>query len=194
VPAVVAIERAAFVAGWPPTAFEKELATNAMARYLLLERVGGMARAEAIGFAGLWLMVDQAHIVTVAVHPDERRRNYGSLLVHAMLLLARESGMDEATLEVRQSNDAARALYRRYGFHEVGSRKRYYPDNGEDAVIMTTPSLTSARYEELLAQLKTGHEVAFAAELGTCLDLETYGVNRDEAQVATLLGPRGELS
>ncbi|MFN0144894.1 MAG: ribosomal protein S18-alanine N-acetyltransferase [Dehalococcoidia bacterium] len=176
IPAVEQVERAAFGAGWPAAAFERELTANTMARYLLLERVEAeRGPAALIGFGGLWLMVDQAHIVTVAVDPQEQRQGYGSLLVHALVVLARESGMDEATLEVRESNGAARGLYRGYGFHEVGARKRYYSDNGEDAVIMTTESLRSAGYQQKLDRNRERLAAAFGVGLGSSLDSESYG-------------------
>jgi ribosomal-protein-alanine N-acetyltransferase len=148
VPEVLAVERDAFTTGWPPTAFEREITQNQMARYVVLREDGRL-----VGFAGLWLMVDQAHVVTVAVTPDAQGRGYGRLLVHGLLQLARREGMASATLEVRESNAAARALYREYGFYEVGIRKRYYTDNHEDAVIMTTEEFTSDAFQGRLAGL-----------------------------------------
>lgn len=147
-PAVAAIERAAYNATWPPTAFEHELTGNRLARYIVVEDANSL-----VGFAGLWLMVDQAHVVTVAVDPEQQRRGLGRLLVHALIGIALDEGMESATLEVRVSNEPARALYREYGFYEVGLRKRYYSDNGEDALIMTTEALASPPYQERLAQL-----------------------------------------
>jgi ribosomal-protein-alanine N-acetyltransferase len=149
VPEVMAVERAAYSGGWPATAFERELTGNGMARYIVLEEAG----AGIAGFAGLWLMVDEAHVVTVAVLPEERRRGLGRLLVHGLVDLAIEHGMSVATLEVRESNQAARALYREYGFYEVGERKRYYSDNRENAVIMTTEELTGPAYQRRLEGL-----------------------------------------
>lgn len=149
-PRVIELEEAAFCPAWPRTAFEKELSGNGMARYLLLEDASG----ELLGFAGLWLMVDEAHVVTVGVWPHLRRQGYGRLLVHALVLLARDCGMTSATLEVRQSNAAARALYAAYGFYEVGERKRYYADNGEDAVIMTTEGFDTPAYQRRLQRLE----------------------------------------
>ena len=149
VPAVLAIEEEAFTTGWPPTAFERELLHNQMARYLVL-----LEGHSLVGFAGLWLMVDEAHVVTVAVAPAVRGRGYGRLLVHALIELARREGMGAATLEVRVSNEAARALYREYGFHEVGVRKRYYSDNKEDAVIMTTEEFDTEAFEQRLRMLE----------------------------------------
>ncbi len=149
VPVVMAVERAAYSGGWPATAFERELTGNGMARYIVLEGAGGGIK----GFAGLWLMVDEAHVVTVAVVPEERRRGLGRVLVHGLIGVAIDHGMSLATLEVRVSNEAARALYREYGFYEVGTRKRYYSDNHEDAVIMTTEGLTSPAYQRPAARL-----------------------------------------
>jgi ribosomal-protein-alanine N-acetyltransferase len=156
VPAVMAIERASFDAGWPATAFERELSQNQMARYIVAERTDAEGEAELAGFAGLWLMLDEAHVVTVAVLPYLRGRGIGRLLVHGLIELARASAMTVATLECRESNTIARRLYSRYGFYEVGVRKRYYSDNQEDAIIMTTEALRSPAYERRLSQL-TSH-------------------------------------
>jgi len=149
VAAVMAVERAAYGEGWPSTAFERELTRNPMARYIVVEDGEG----RIVGFAGLWLMVDEAHVVTVAVLPQERRGGLGRLLVHGLIQVAIDHGMTVATLEVRESNAGARALYREYGFYEVGRRKRYYADNHEDAVIMTTEAMTSPAYQRRLARL-----------------------------------------
>lgn len=147
---VIAVERAAYSPGWPATAFERELTQNGMARYVVLRRPGDESIA---GFAGLWLMVDEAHVVTVAVLPEERRHGYGRVLVHGLMHVALHNEMTAATLEVRASNTAARALYRGYGFYEVGERKRYYSDNREDAIIMTTEDIGGEAYRARLAHL-----------------------------------------
>ena len=91
---------------------------------------------EVVGVGSLWLGVDEAHISAVAVAGEARRRGHGRRLVRALVALAGSLGAEAVTLEVRASNEAARALYRGCGFEEVGERRRYYPD-GEDAVIMT---------------------------------------------------------
>lgn len=140
------IERLSFDDGWAATAFESELRNNGAARYVLLERRDGAGTWRVIGFAGLWLQFDEAHVVTVAVLPEERRNGYGRILVHALVEIARHYSMADATLEARESNVAARGLYARYGFWEVGERIRYYADNGENAVIMTTEALNSERF------------------------------------------------
>jgi ribosomal-protein-alanine N-acetyltransferase len=150
IPEVEAIEVASFESGWSPTAFQRELESNRLARYLVVREP---ARAEIAGVAGLWLVVDEAHVVTVAVRPELRRAGYGRLLVHALIELARAEGMANATLECREANEAARNLYRDYGFYEVGRRVRYYADNNEDAIIMTTEKLESPAYRERLQRL-----------------------------------------
>lgn len=157
VPAVAAIEDAAFSPGWPRTAFLRELEQNKVARYIVLTRepvAKPGAAAEMIGFAGCWLLLDEAHVVTVAVAPEHRRNGFGRLLVHGLIDLARREGMAVATLECRVSNTPARALYRDYGFYEVGTRRHYYADNQEDAVIMTTEEFGSAPYRERYARLQ----------------------------------------
>jgi ribosomal-protein-alanine N-acetyltransferase len=150
---VMAIEQASFEAGWPATAFERELSQNQMARYIVAEQVALDSSRQLAGFAGLWLMLDEAHVVTVAVLPQLRGRGIGRLLVHGLIELARDSAMSVATLECRVSNAVARRLYAGYGFYEVGLRKRYYSDNQEDAVIMTTEELASPAYERRLVRL-----------------------------------------
>jgi ribosomal-protein-alanine N-acetyltransferase len=115
------------------------------------------ASASIIGFAGLWLMVDEAHITTIAVHPDYRRRGLGELLLTSLIDIGYEIGAKWITLEVRVSNYTAQNLYRKYGFREAGIRHRYYSDNGEDALIMWTEEIHSPsylpRYNELKAAL-----------------------------------------
>ena len=152
-PAVHAIERASFFPPWPDEAYRNELQTNRLATYLV-------ARLDdvVIGFAGLWLMVDEAHVTTFAVDPAWRRRTVGERLLVALLDVAMARGAREATLEVRLSNMGARRLYEKYGFRPVGLRPRYYTDNGEDALIMTTDPLDSPSMRERLAGLRAALE------------------------------------
>ena len=102
-------------------------------------------------------MVGEAHIVTVAVRQRYRRMGIGERLVIAALDLALESEQEVATLEVRASNEAAQLLYVKYGFARLGLRKRYYTDNNEDAVIMTTPDLASEGFRTQLNYLRARH-------------------------------------
>ena len=139
IPAVLEIERASFTTPWPPEAFEQELRHNRLARYAVARQGSAV-----VGYAGVWLMVDEAHITTFAVHPDWRRQGIGRRLLLAMLTVAEELKATRMTLEVRVSNLAAQALYGTHGFAIAGRRERYYTDDGEDAFVMTTPPLHSA--------------------------------------------------
>jgi ribosomal-protein-alanine N-acetyltransferase len=134
--AVHAIEREAFSTPWPPHAYRQELESNRLAHYLVA-RWGD----EIVGFAGMWLLVDEAHVTTFATRRTWRRQGIGERLLLALLDLARARGAHEATLEVRPSNKAARRLYEKYGFRNAGVRPGYYTDNHEDALIMTTEPL-----------------------------------------------------
>ena len=154
-PAIQAIERAAFSAPWPANAYRTELETNKLAHYLVV-RVG----AEIAGFAGLWLMVDEAHITTFAIAPAWRRNHLAERLLVAILDIALDRQATEATLEVRLSNLPARRLYEKFGFRPVGVRPRYYSDNNEDALIMTTEPLRSPEMSARLAERRARLENA----------------------------------
>ena len=146
-PAVQEIERASFTTPWPAHAYQAELETNKLARYLVV-RIG----REVVAYAGIWLIVDEAHITTFAVAPAWRRRRIGERLLVAALDLSIARGAREATLEVRLSNLPARRLYEKFGFRPVGVRPRYYSDNNEDALIMTTEPLRSPEMSARLAE------------------------------------------
>jgi [ribosomal protein S18]-alanine N-acetyltransferase len=149
-PAVHAIEEASFTAPWPPHAYRSELESNRLAHYLVA-RAGDTIAA----YGGMWLMVDEAHITTFAIHPAWRRQRIGERLLLAFLDLAIDRGAREATLEVRLSNLPARRLYEKYGFRPVGLRPRYYSDDNEDALIMTTEPLKEPAMRERIAGLRT---------------------------------------
>jgi ribosomal-protein-alanine N-acetyltransferase len=148
-PAVHRIERASFSSPWPDDAYRSELQTNRLASYLVAR-----AGDEVVGFGGIWLMVDEAHITTFAVDPAWRRQGIGERLLLALLDVALVRRAREATLEVRLSNVAARRLYEKYGFRPVGLRPNYYSDDGEDALIMTTETLDGPAMRGRLAGLR----------------------------------------
>ena len=110
--------------------------------------------ASIVGFAGLWLMVDEAHITTIAMHPDSRRQGLGELMLASLIDISYDIGAKWVTLEVRVSNYAAQNLYRKYGFREAGLRHRYYSDNQEDALIMWTDEINSPAYKQKFLELK----------------------------------------
>jgi ribosomal-protein-alanine N-acetyltransferase len=103
-----------------------------------------------IGYAGLWLMTDEAHITTIAVDPDFQGNGIGELLVVGLIDRARQIGARWLTLEVRVSNEVAQRLYEKYTFKEMGLRRRYYSDNGEDALVMWTDPIDSDTFQETL--------------------------------------------
>jgi len=110
--------------------------------------------ASIIGFAGLWLMVDEAHITTIAMHPNFRRLGLGEYMLASLIDIAFSIGAKWVKLEVRVTNYNAQNLYRKYGFHEAGIRHRYYSDNNEDALIMWTEEINSSAYKQKFQDLK----------------------------------------
>ena len=151
--AVREIERRSFSTPWPAHAYPAEIETNRLAHYRVARLDGRI-----VAFAGIWLMLDEAHIPTFAVDPEFRRRSIGERLLLAMLDVAIGKGAREATLEVRLSNVAARRLYEKYGFRPVGLRPRYYSDDNEDALIMTTEPLGEPAMQARLARLRASLE------------------------------------
>jgi [ribosomal protein S18]-alanine N-acetyltransferase len=145
VSAVHEIERLSFSTPWPAYAFEQELKGNRLARYVVAR-----AGDRVVGFAGVWLMVDDAHVTTFGVHPDWRRQGIGRQLLLNLVELSGTIGARRMTLEVRVSNVAAQALYRAFGFEIAGRRPHYYTDDGEDALIMSTPDLSDAAMRRLI--------------------------------------------
>lgn len=130
-PEVLAIERASFVTPWTRQGFVFELLHNECARYIV-----ALVAGRVVGYAGIWVLLDEAHLTSIAVHPEWRGRGLGRALMEEMLALARSLGVRAMTLEVRPSNLPARRLYASLGFEERGRRKGYYADTGEDALIM----------------------------------------------------------
>ena len=161
--AVHAIERASFTAPWPAERLPQRARD---------EPAGALPRRPGrtttiVGYGGMWLMVDEAHITTFAVHPAWRRQRIGERLLLAFLDLAIDRGAREATLEVRLSNLPARRLYEKYGFRPVGLRPRYYSDDDEDALIMTTEPLAEPAMRERIARLRAALDASPAPTAAT---------------------------
>ena len=148
-PAIHEIEKQSFTTPWPPHAYRSELESNDLAQY-----VSAWLGGRIVAYAGMWLVVDEAHITTFAVDPAWRRRRIGDRLLMALLDLAVARGARDATLEVRVSNLAARRLYEKFGFRPLGIRPRYYTDDGEDALVMTTPPFSDPGMAERLDRLR----------------------------------------
>lgn len=121
------------------------------------ERTGAI-----LGYAGMWLMLDEAHITTIAMRTKWRGRGLGELLLASLVETAFDVGAHRVTLEVRVSNEPAQKLYRKYGFSQEGVRPRYYSDNNEDAYIMTTSNIRDdsyrANFEDLVRALRSRFE------------------------------------
>lgn len=131
VPVIAAIEREVFTVPWSAEAFVSELKHNQFARYTVME-----LDRNIIGYGGMWVVMDEAHVTNVAVRAPYRGRGYGEMLMRRLMQTAREQGAKSMTLEVRVSNEVAQNLYRKLGFVQNGIRPRYYTDNLEDAYIM----------------------------------------------------------
>jgi ribosomal-protein-alanine N-acetyltransferase len=129
--AVMAIENVSFPIPWRREAFLFEILLNETADYVV-----ALYRDQVVGYGGMWLVLDEAHITNIAVHPDCRGRGIGRRILQELIKRAALRGATKMTLEVRPSNLIARKLYRDLGFEEKGVRKRYYQDNHEDAIIM----------------------------------------------------------
>lgn len=133
---VLEIEKVSFPTPWSHRAFKGELLQNDFAHYTV-----AIYNEAVIGYGGMWIVLDEAHITNVAVRPDLRGRNIGKALMLEIIRQAVVRGVNSMTLEVRPSNSAARRLYQVLGFQERGLRKRYYSDTNEDAIIMWKENL-----------------------------------------------------
>jgi [ribosomal protein S18]-alanine N-acetyltransferase len=163
---VLEIEQLSFSAPWSARAYRYEIAQNdhstmlvvrpappsrpLTARWLRFARPG--LREPILGYAGFWLLVEDAHIATIAVHPEWRGQGLGEVLLVSLLREAIKIGAYRATLEVRVSNTVAQGLYRKYGFQTVSRSKHYYADNNEDAYIMATPPFKTPGFVDSLTK------------------------------------------
>jgi len=105
-----------------------------------------------VGYAGLWLMTDEAHITTIAVDPEYQGNGIGELLLLGLIERSVQIGAHWLTLEVRVTNRVAQALYEKYTFKEMGLRRRYYSDNGEDALVMWTDPIESDTFQDAVRE------------------------------------------
>ncbi len=136
--AVHKIESLCFSSPWSKDSFRDEIKSNICARYIV-----AVLNGKIVGYGGMWLIINEAHITNIAVHPLFRRKSIGSGLLKAMIHLAHdELGIKKMTLEVRKSNHSAQSMYRKFGFLVAGERKKYY-ENNEDATIMWCNDITA---------------------------------------------------
>lgn len=141
-------------AGGVPFGGVRRAVSSLLRPFGLAERVEPSGSGGILGFAGMWLMFDEAHITTIGVKKTMRGRGLGELMLVRLIEQAREMGAKRLTLEVRVSNQVAQELYRKYTFKEEGVRKRYYSDDGEDALIMWSDRLDDPAFVQLFAELK----------------------------------------
>lgn len=147
--AVRVIEEAAYgTDAWSRRTLEDEL-VNGFSSYVVAEAPSG----RVAGFAGIWFMRDQVHLVTIAVDPPFQRLGIAARLLLNCFEQARKAEMPSLVLEVRESNTTAQALYERFGFKRLGRLRNYYKDDGEDALVMETPSLDDEAQQHLIAGL-----------------------------------------
>ncbi|HEX9332805.1 MAG TPA: ribosomal protein S18-alanine N-acetyltransferase [Anaerolineales bacterium] len=136
VPAVIELDQKSFSLPWPERSFRFELTDNSAARCWVAEVDG-----KVVGMIVVWLIVDEAHVATLATHPDFRRQGIAKILLAHTLRRLIDEGARSSFLEVRESNLIAQDMYRKFGYKEVGRRRRYYRDNDEDAILMNLDSL-----------------------------------------------------
>ncbi|MGI6296695.1 MAG: ribosomal protein S18-alanine N-acetyltransferase [Armatimonadota bacterium] len=148
VPSVMVIERECFTAPWRESSYLTEL-SNRSAYYVV-----ACVDDEIVGYAGQWVIMDEAHITTLGVAKQYRGRAIGEQLLIAMLEEAVRQNAKRATLEVRDSNIIAQNLYHKYGFQTVAIRRGYYTDNHEDAQVMWVENISSIEYDARLTELK----------------------------------------
>lgn len=143
---VIEVETASFVEPWSRALFAEEIAQPTR-RYITATDAGSV-----LGYGGIMLVGEDAHVVTLAVEPEHREKGLASRLLMALIDIARANGARHLTLEVRESNKAALELYRKFGFEPAGIRKGYYAT--EDAVVMWAVDIDSADYEVTLAPIR----------------------------------------
>lgn len=137
---VHAIEVETFPEPWSLQSFQEEMTRSACARYIVAEEDGAV-----LGYAGAWLILDEGHITNVAVTKSRRGEGIGEALMRALMQYAANMGVQYMTLEVRKTNLIAQALYRKLHFIQLGVRKRYYEDNGEDALLYVCQEMPEAK-------------------------------------------------
>ena len=142
------IERSSFPTPWNTQAYVTEIA-NPSACYLV-----AVLGDRVVGYGGTWVIMDEAHITTIAVDPAYRGRMIGDRLLAELLAAGQKKGATRATLEVRESNEVAQRLYDKYGFAWVALRKGYYSDNNENAIIMWIDDMTRSDWRQRFAGLR----------------------------------------
>jgi [ribosomal protein S18]-alanine N-acetyltransferase len=145
---IMAIERQVYPRPWSPSLFVSEMTTGRNRAYLV-----ALAGRAVVGYAGLILYGDEAHVTTIAVDPEFQRLKIGTRLLYELVHEALELGARAVSLEVRVTNWGAQRLYGRFGFRPVGVRRNYYQETNEDALVMWTDNIHTREYHELLERV-----------------------------------------
>lgn len=140
IPAVIELDQKSFSLPWPERSFRFELTDNPASRCWVAE-----VDRKVVAMIVVWLLVDEAHVATVATDPDFRRQGIAKKLLSHTLRRLMDEGARSSFLEVRESNIAAQEMYRKFGYVKIGRRRRYYRDNDEDAILMNLDSLNAER-------------------------------------------------
>lgn len=146
---VVQIETLSFPSTWPQNAFSNEIHENKLAHYFV-----GRVDGKVVAYGGIWVILEDSHITTIAVHPQARGKRYGELMLLHLLDETIAKGASWITLEVRETNTVAQNLYRKYGFTIVSTRRGYYSDNNENALVMWAGNLKGPLYLNRLDALR----------------------------------------
>jgi [ribosomal protein S18]-alanine N-acetyltransferase len=155
--AVLRIEDLSFSTSWPSNAFSNEIRDNKLAHYFT-----GRLDGQVVAYGGIWVILEDSHITTIAVHPDRRGLKLGEEMLIKLLDEAIAQGASWITLEVRESNEVAQKLYRKYGFTTVSTRRGYYSDNGENALVMWAGNLKGELYGARLRVLRAALDAEIA--------------------------------
>jgi ribosomal-protein-alanine N-acetyltransferase len=149
VPRVHEIDLLSFSMPWPEKSYLFELMENPTTLALVAELISPGGGLVIVGMVVVWIVVDEAHIATIAIHPDFRGQGFGKRLLGETLRQSMQRGVNTVTLEVRENNLLAQQMYVKFGFKIVGRRPHYYKDNNEDAILMTVDKLGSQYLERL---------------------------------------------
>jgi ribosomal-protein-alanine N-acetyltransferase len=150
IPEVSRLDKNSFTLPWPEKSYYFEVNRNQFSRCWVAETETWEHKTVIAGMIVVWLIVDEVHIATFAIHPDYRKQKIGQRLLAHTLIEAFHSGALKSFLEVRSGNSAARALYRKFGYEEIGIRKHYYKDNAEDAVMMNLEKIDLQRLKSFV--------------------------------------------
>lgn len=180
--AAVKLDIACFGGFWTLEGYQREL-NSPNSDLLALTAEGSIGSSPSsrswseslLGLACLWAILTEAHITYLTVHPQFQRQGFGSILLLELLKAARDRGLEQATLEVRASNQAAQSLYQKFGFQTAGRRRRYYANPEEDALILWRGGLQSDDFKQTLAQWQQQFEEDLAQVGHQLIHPSTHG-------------------